>query len=96
MQPQSANQDKAPIPTKAPKKGRDDLRTNGTVKVKKEIQGQTKHQSKVQGSDLREREREERRKEDEQEENLELTEENKTWARKIKPNHKRKEKSIKT
>ena len=59
--PQPANQDKAPTPTKAPKKGRDDLRTNGTVKVKKEIQGQTKHQSEVQGSDLRER-REKRKK----------------------------------
>ena len=60
--PQPANQDKAPTPTKAPKKGRNDLRTSGTVKVKKEIQGQTKHQSKVQGSDLRER-RKEREKE---------------------------------
>ena len=79
--PQPANQDKAPTPTKAPKKGRDDLRTNGTVKVKKEIQGQTKHQSEVQGSDLREREREGRRKEDEQEENLELTEENKNMGK---------------
>ena len=44
--PQPANQDKAPTPTKTPKKGRDDLCTNGTVKVKKEIQGQTKHQSR--------------------------------------------------
>ena len=56
--PQPANQDKAPTPTKAPKKGRDDLRTNGTVKAKKENQEQTKHQSKVQGNDLRERRRE--------------------------------------
>ena len=33
--PQPANQDKAPTPAKAPKKGRDDLRTNGTVKLKR-------------------------------------------------------------
>ena len=79
--PQPANQDKAPTPTKAPKKRRDDLHTNGTVKVKKEIQGQTKHQSEVQGSDLRERGREGRRKEDEQEENLELTEENENMGK---------------
>ena len=71
--PQPANQDKAPTPTKASKKGRDDLRTNGTVKVKKESQGQTKHQSEVQESDLRERRRERERKENGQEGNLELT-----------------------
>ena len=60
--PQPANQNKAPTPTKAPKKERDDLRTNGTVKIKKKIQGQTKHQSEVQGSDLRERRREREKK----------------------------------
>ena len=36
---QPANQDKAPTPTKAPKKGRDDLRTNGTVKLKRKVRG---------------------------------------------------------
>ena len=96
--PQPANQDKAPAPTKAPRKGRDVLCTNGTVKIKKESQGQTKHQSEVQGSDLRER-REKRKKKGKKTNKRKISNEQrktKTWARRNKPNHKRKEKSIKT
>src|ERR1041384_3796576 len=52
MQPQSANQDTAPIPTKAPKKGNEKQRTKCAVKIKKESQGQTRHQSKAPGCDL--------------------------------------------